>query len=100
ASAAIDDTAMNIPMIEAVCHCAPAERPNSQGEKNRITLRTKLATSPSFGLDQSSMTASVPTALCGAGRLSDDVRAFDALFGWPHTVSGFGQTTKGARCSA
>ena len=43
-------TAMNIPMIEAVCHCAPAERPNSHGEKNRIMPRIRLATSPSFAL--------------------------------------------------
>ena len=42
ASAAIDSTAMIIPKMEAVCHCAPVDRPNSQGEKNRTTPRMQV----------------------------------------------------------
>jgi len=34
------------------------EKPKSQGEKNRIMPRIKFATSQSFALDQSSITAS------------------------------------------
>src|SRR5262245_14622927 len=99
ASAAIDDTAMNIPMIDAVCHCAPAERPNSHGEKNRIMPRIKLATSPSFALDQSSMTASVPPAHQEAGPLDCAASACVALLAWPLTGCVVRQTTYGPRGS-
>ena len=54
ASAATDSTAMRMPTVEAVCHCAPVERPKSQGEKNRIMPRSKFPTSQSLALDQSS----------------------------------------------
>ena len=59
ASAAIDDTAMKIPMTEAVWQGAPAGRLNSHGEKNNTMPSIKFATSQSLGLDHSSMTASV-----------------------------------------
>src|SRR5580700_2871122 len=72
ASAAIDSTAMMIPAIDAVCICAPLDRSNSQGEKNRTPLNSKLATSQSRTLDQSSMKSSQADMLsaydCGLDR--------------------------------
>src|SRR5580704_19558291 len=59
ASAAIDDTAMKIPIIDAVWQGAPAGRLNSHGEKNKTMPSIKFATSQSLALDHSSMTASV-----------------------------------------
>jgi hypothetical protein len=62
---------MKIPVIEAVCHWAPADRSNSQGEKNRIMLRIRFTTSQSLALDQSSIRVS------GAG--AEIVRAWADL---------------------
>src|SRR6516225_802654 len=55
ASAAIDSTAIKSPMIDAICRGAPAERLNSQGEKNRIVPKSRFTTSQSLALDQSSI---------------------------------------------
>jgi hypothetical protein len=48
ASAVIDCTAMKSPMIDAVCRGAPANRPNSQGEENRIVPKDTFTTLQSF----------------------------------------------------
>ena len=55
--------------------------------------RIKFATSPSFALDQSSMTASVPPAHREAGRPDDAASACDAFLAWPQTACGVSQTT-------
>jgi hypothetical protein len=44
-SAAIDSTAIKSPMIDAVCRGAPADRLNSQGEKNRVVPKEKFTMS-------------------------------------------------------
>lgn len=62
---------MQIPTVAAVCHCAPAEGPNSQGEKNTIMPRNRFATSQSFGLDQSSMIPSVELAHLGVQQTAE-----------------------------
>ena len=51
ASAATASTAMNRPMVV----CAPADRPKSQGEKNRLLPNSRFATSQSLALDHRSM---------------------------------------------
>src|SRR6516165_9395932 len=63
ASAAIDSSAIKRPMIDAVCRGAPADKLNSQGEKNRIVPSEKFTMSKSLALDHSSMTSSH----CGFG---------------------------------
>jgi hypothetical protein len=46
------------PMIDAVCRGAPADKLNSQGEKNRIVPKERFTMSQSLTLDHSSMTPS------------------------------------------
>ena len=53
ASAATASTAMSRPMVV----CAPADRPKSQGEKNRLLPNSRFATSQSLALDHRSMAA-------------------------------------------
>ena len=64
ASAGIDSTAIKSPMIDAVCRGAPADRLNSQGEKNKIVPKEKFTMSQSLALDHSSMFSSRRAGSC------------------------------------
>src|SRR5262245_18930570 len=82
ANAAIDITAMTIPLTTAFCEAAPLGKPKIQGATKRIPPRTRLATSQSLALLHSFMTSSFlyprpPPALIALTAASQTDEIFD-----------------------
>src|SRR5262249_1731344 len=82
ANAAIDITAMTIPLTTAFCEAAPLGKPKIQGATKRIPPRTRLATSQSLALLHSFMTSSFlylrpPPALIALTPASQTDEIFD-----------------------